>query len=208
MDLLLFWRRYTQTDNFVNIFFAVGCQLCFHRQPQCALLEQLHVGWSGSMSSDSHRVSCLLVYCRCRCYFLCCCCCLIGWWCRWWLFISRIACLHVHHACFCQFLLCCYLCICLHFILFSLKMLIVVMCSVFTVFSSILYFTCCCVFTVNIGSLLVYCNYRLFKCLHFSTDRLPEAAFFARTHCPSQVPRVVALWKDKASRGSGNSAQV
>ncbi|VDN24008.1 unnamed protein product [Gongylonema pulchrum] len=37
------------------------------------------------------------------------------------------------------------------------------------------------------------------KCLEIliSTGRLPEAAFFARTYCPSQVDRVVSLWKDK-----------
>lgn len=38
------------------------------------------------------------------------------------------------------------------------------------------------------------------KCLDIliETDRLPEAALFARTYCPSQVPRVISLWKDKA----------
>uniref|UniRef100_A0A5S6QEB8 Coatomer subunit beta' n=1 Tax=Trichuris muris TaxID=70415 RepID=A0A5S6QEB8_TRIMR len=29
------------------------------------------------------------------------------------------------------------------------------------------------------------------------SDRLPEAAFFARTYVPSEVSRIVALWKDK-----------
>ncbi|CAD5226880.1 unnamed protein product [Bursaphelenchus xylophilus] len=40
------------------------------------------------------------------------------------------------------------------------------------------------------------------KCLDIliESDRIPEAAFFARTYCPSQVPRVVALWKEKASQ--------
>ncbi|EFO23897.1 hypothetical protein LOAG_04590 [Loa loa] len=40
------------------------------------------------------------------------------------------------------------------------------------------------------------------KCLEIliSTDRLPEATFFARTYCPSQVDRVVSLWKEKFSR--------
>ncbi|CAI5448402.1 unnamed protein product [Caenorhabditis angaria] len=40
------------------------------------------------------------------------------------------------------------------------------------------------------------------KCLDLliSTDRLPEAAFFARTHAPSQVPRVLELWKAKSSK--------
>ncbi|PAV92208.1 hypothetical protein WR25_08988 [Diploscapter pachys] len=41
-----------------------------------------------------------------------------------------------------------------------------------------------------------------------NTDRLPEAAFFARTHCPSQVPRVTALWRERAaSSGSSLSAK-
>ncbi|CAJ0931268.1 unnamed protein product, partial [Mesorhabditis belari] len=40
------------------------------------------------------------------------------------------------------------------------------------------------------------------KCLEtlIASDRLPEAAFFARTHAPSQVPRVLALWKERATR--------
>uniref|UniRef100_F1KTB4 Beta'-coat protein n=1 Tax=Ascaris suum TaxID=6253 RepID=F1KTB4_ASCSU len=41
------------------------------------------------------------------------------------------------------------------------------------------------------------------KCLDvlISTDRIPEAAFFARTYCPSQINRVVSLWKEKSSNG-------
>ncbi|VDK41713.1 unnamed protein product [Anisakis simplex] len=41
------------------------------------------------------------------------------------------------------------------------------------------------------------------KCLDvlISTQRLPEAAFFARTYCPSQVNRVISLWKEKSSNG-------
>ncbi|OZC09928.1 coatomer subunit beta' family protein [Onchocerca flexuosa] len=40
------------------------------------------------------------------------------------------------------------------------------------------------------------------RCLEIliSTDRLPEATFFAHTYCPSQVDRVVSLWKEKISR--------
>lgn len=39
------------------------------------------------------------------------------------------------------------------------------------------------------------------RCLDvlIETGRLPEAAFFARTYCPSQVARVVSLWKEKAN---------
>ncbi|KAK0415577.1 hypothetical protein QR680_012008 [Steinernema hermaphroditum] len=40
------------------------------------------------------------------------------------------------------------------------------------------------------------------KCLDIliESDRLPEAAFFARTYCPSQVSRIVALWKDRSAQ--------
>jgi len=34
----------------------------------------------------------------------------------------------------------------------------------------------------------------------FSSNRIPEAAFFARTYCPSQVPRVLELWKAKTEK--------
>lgn len=39
------------------------------------------------------------------------------------------------------------------------------------------------------------------KCVNIliETDRLPEAAFFARTYCPSQVSRIVALWKQSVA---------
>ncbi|CAJ0579930.1 unnamed protein product, partial [Mesorhabditis spiculigera] len=45
------------------------------------------------------------------------------------------------------------------------------------------------------------------KCLEtlIASDRLPEAAFFARTHAPSQVPRVLALWKERAASKSQNT---
>lgn len=33
-----------------------------------------------------------------------------------------------------------------------------------------------------------------------STDRLPEAAFFARTYLPSQVSRIISLWKESVSQ--------
>uniref|UniRef100_A0A915DNM3 Coatomer WD associated region domain-containing protein n=1 Tax=Ditylenchus dipsaci TaxID=166011 RepID=A0A915DNM3_9BILA len=40
------------------------------------------------------------------------------------------------------------------------------------------------------------------KCIDIlvETGRLPEAAFFAHTYCPSQVPRLVALWRVKSSQ--------
>ncbi|KAK6027254.1 WD domain, G-beta repeat protein [Ostertagia ostertagi] len=40
-----------------------------------------------------------------------------------------------------------------------------------------------------------------------ATDRIPEAAFFARTHCPSQLPRVMELWKEKADRVQKNTTR-
>lgn len=42
------------------------------------------------------------------------------------------------------------------------------------------------------------------------TDRLPEAAFFARTYLPSQVSRVIGLWKESVTLKSKNekSAQA
>ncbi|KAM3726373.1 putative coatomer subunit beta' [Dirofilaria immitis] len=40
------------------------------------------------------------------------------------------------------------------------------------------------------------------RCLEIliSADRLPEATFFAHTYCPSQIDRIVLLWKEKISR--------
>lgn len=49
------------------------------------------------------------------------------------------------------------------------------------------------------------------ECLRLliATDRLPEAAMFARTYCPSQVEHVLDLWKQKvASKGSAKLAQA
>lgn len=42
------------------------------------------------------------------------------------------------------------------------------------------------------------------------TDRLPEAAFFARTYLPSQVARVISLWKESVTLKTKNekSAQA
>lgn len=36
------------------------------------------------------------------------------------------------------------------------------------------------------------------------TDRLPEAAFFARTYLPSQVARVISLWKESVTLKTKN----
>jgi len=51
---------------------------------------------------------------------------------------------------------------------------------------------------------------RLDKCLEVlvTTERLPEAAFFARTYLPSQVSRVVQLWKEAVSKVSDKAGQA
>ncbi len=40
------------------------------------------------------------------------------------------------------------------------------------------------------------------------TNRLPEAAFFARTYLPSEISRVVKLWKDELKKTSEKAAQA
>jgi len=44
------------------------------------------------------------------------------------------------------------------------------------------------------------------KCvdLLIKSERLPEAAFFARTYCPSEVPRIVDLWKTNLKESKKN----
>ncbi|KAG9460555.1 hypothetical protein GDO78_021032, partial [Eleutherodactylus coqui] len=42
--------------------------------------------------------------------------------------------------------------------------------------------------------------------LLISTGRLPEAAFLARTYLPSQVSRVVKLWKESLSKVNQKAA--
>ncbi|XP_014670338.1 PREDICTED: coatomer subunit beta'-like [Priapulus caudatus] len=47
------------------------------------------------------------------------------------------------------------------------------------------------------------------KCLEvlINTDRLPEAAFFARSYLPSQVSRVLQQWKESLSKTNKKSAE-
>lgn len=47
------------------------------------------------------------------------------------------------------------------------------------------------------------------KCLDIliKTDRLPEAAFFARTYVPSRISSVVKLWKEKLSAVNEKAGQ-
>lgn len=45
-------------------------------------------------------------------------------------------------------------------------------------------------------------HHRLDQCLELliRTNRLPEAAFLARTYLPSQVSRVVKLWRENLAK--------
>lgn len=47
------------------------------------------------------------------------------------------------------------------------------------------------------------------KCLDIliKTDRIPEAAFFARTYAPSKISSIVKLWKEKLSTVSKKAGQ-
>jgi coatomer subunit beta' len=51
---------------------------------------------------------------------------------------------------------------------------------------------------------------RLDECLQIlvDTNRLPEAAFFARTYLPSKVPAIVKLWKEGLSRTNPKAADA
>ena len=40
------------------------------------------------------------------------------------------------------------------------------------------------------------------------TNRLPEAAFFARTYLPSQISRVVKLWREELRKTNEKAAQA
>ncbi len=41
-----------------------------------------------------------------------------------------------------------------------------------------------------------------------ATNRLPEAALFARSYCPSDVPRIVKLWKEDLAKSHPKAAQA
>lgn len=47
------------------------------------------------------------------------------------------------------------------------------------------------------------------KCLEIlvKTDRIPEAAFFARTYAPSKISSIVELWKEKLAAVSEKAGQ-
>uniref|UniRef100_UPI0037E8326A coatomer subunit beta'-like n=1 Tax=Semicossyphus pulcher TaxID=241346 RepID=UPI0037E8326A len=62
----------------------------------------------------------------------------------------------------------------------------------------------------NVAFLTYFLEGRLEKCLDLliKTDRLPEAAFLARTYLPSHVTRVVKLWKESLSKVNQKAADA
>lgn len=62
----------------------------------------------------------------------------------------------------------------------------------------------------NISFLTYFTLGKLDECLEMliDTNRLPEAAFFARTYMPSQVSRIVALWKEELAKKNEKAAQA
>ncbi|XP_067450149.1 coatomer subunit beta'-like [Thunnus thynnus] len=62
----------------------------------------------------------------------------------------------------------------------------------------------------NVAFLTYFMQGKLDKCLDLliKTDRLPEAAFLARTYLPSHVPRVVKLWKESLSKVNQKAADA
>jgi coatomer subunit beta' len=62
----------------------------------------------------------------------------------------------------------------------------------------------------NISFLSHFVLGRLDECLQLliDTNRLPEAAFFARTYLPSQISRVVGLWREELKKTNEKAAQA
>ncbi|XP_024113944.1 coatomer subunit beta' isoform X3 [Oryzias melastigma] len=62
----------------------------------------------------------------------------------------------------------------------------------------------------NVAFLSYFIQGRLEKCLDLliDTNRLPEAAFLARAYIPSQVSRVVRLWKESLSKVNKKAADA
>ena len=50
---------------------------------------------------------------------------------------------------------------------------------------------------------------QLEKCLQILLDsnRIPEAAFFARTYLPSEISRIVELWREQLSKVNEKAGQ-
>jgi coatomer subunit beta' len=62
----------------------------------------------------------------------------------------------------------------------------------------------------NVAFLALLLCGRVEECLELliSAGRLPEAAFMARTYLPSEVPRLVAMWKDDLKTVSVKAAEA
>lgn len=62
----------------------------------------------------------------------------------------------------------------------------------------------------NVAFLTCFLQGRMDKCLQLliDTNRLPEAAFLARTYLPSHVSRVVKLWKESLSKVNQKAADA
>jgi coatomer subunit beta' len=62
----------------------------------------------------------------------------------------------------------------------------------------------------NISFLSYFVLGKLEECLKLliDTNRLPEAAFFARTYLPSQVSNVVKLWREELKKSNEKAAQA
>jgi len=62
----------------------------------------------------------------------------------------------------------------------------------------------------NVGFLAFFLLGKMEECLELliKTDRIPEAAFLARTYLPSQMSRVVTLWKENLSKISPPAAEA
>lgn len=61
----------------------------------------------------------------------------------------------------------------------------------------------------NISFLTYFMLGDLDKCLEIlvKTDRIPEAAFFARTYAPSRITEMVKLWREKLSAKSEKAGE-
>ena len=62
----------------------------------------------------------------------------------------------------------------------------------------------------NISFLSYFTLGRLDECLQLliDTNRLPEAAFFARTYLPSKISQVVKLWREELKKTNEKAAQA
>uniref|UniRef100_T1IL74 Uncharacterized protein n=1 Tax=Strigamia maritima TaxID=126957 RepID=T1IL74_STRMM len=62
----------------------------------------------------------------------------------------------------------------------------------------------------NVAFLSFFLLGDLEKCLELliSTNRLPEAAFFARTYLPSQISRILTLWKESLGKTNKKAAEA